>query len=119
MANYFIPPTAPTVPMAVKGNHPGYKLFRHYRPMDAGINVFIVNGAVTTVEPDYAVVTPSAVFLGGHVHVVSDVIAGQLIAAGYTILGDPATPVEYVAPLPSSGALGTSPLGTAPLGGAA
>ena len=86
MSSFFTPPTAALVPMAVKPNHPGFKLFRHYQNIDAGINVFVVGGVVTTVEPDYEFTTPDRVYLGGHVHEVTEAEAAVLVAAGYTVV---------------------------------
>lgn len=85
MPVYFIPPTAPLVPTVTKRNHPGFDLFKHYRPWDAGINIFVVNGVVTTDEPDYATVTPDHVYLGGHIHEVSAAEQALLEAAGYSM----------------------------------
>lgn len=91
MALFFTTPTAALVPMAVKPSHPGFGLFRHYRNLDAGINVFVVDGVVTTVEPDYEFVTPDRVYLGGHIYEVTQAEADVLTAAGFSILsGDSA-----------------------------
>lgn len=89
MAYYFTPPTAPLVPTTAKPNHPGHSLFRHYRPWEAGINVWIVAGVVTTSEPDYQSVTPDATFLGGHTSEVTSVQRDLLVAAGYTVVETP------------------------------
>lgn len=86
MPKFFTPPTIPYVPMALKPSHPAFDLFKFYRPLDAGINVFIVGGVVTTQEPDYEFVTPQSVFLGGHVSPVTDAEATLLTAAGYTVV---------------------------------
>lgn len=91
MATYFEAPTAPLVPAAVNSSHPGYALMRHYRNWNAGINLFVVNGQLTTVEPDYEAVTPERVYLGGHIYQVSPAEAALLTAAGYvTFEGVPA-----------------------------
>lgn len=87
MPQYFIPPTVPVRPAAIHPSHPGFPLFRHYRPWDAGTNVFIVDGVVTTDEPDYEQVTPDVVFLGGHISEVTDAQAALLTAAGFTVTG--------------------------------
>ena len=87
MARVFIPPAAPLRPAAINPQHPGYLLFRHYRPWDAGANVFIVAGVVTTNEPDYEFTTPTSVFLGGHIHTVTAAEDALLTAAGYTVTG--------------------------------
>ena len=89
MALIFTPPVAATVPMAVKPSHPGFQLFRHYRNLDAGINVFVVGGVVTTVEPDYEFVTPDRVYLGGHIYTITQSEADVLTAAGYIVTGAP------------------------------
>lgn len=86
MSLFFTPPTAPTVPATVNPMHPGHALFRYYRPWDAGINVFVVNGVVTTTEPDYEFVKPDRVYLGGHVHTVTPAERDLLVAAGYTVV---------------------------------
>lgn len=86
MAYFFTPPTAPLVPPAPDPKHPSFPLLRHYRPWDAGINVWIVNGEVTVREPDRGTVTPDAEFLGGHVHTVTAEQAALLTAAGYTVV---------------------------------
>lgn len=84
---FFTTPVAPLVPMAVKPQHPAFPLFKHYRNMDAGINLFVVNGVVTTVEPAYEFVTPEKVYLGGHIYRVTIEEAAVLTAAGYTVTG--------------------------------
>ncbi len=86
MALMFLPPTAYVRPMAVNPRHPGYSLFKHYRPIEVGTNVWLLpGGVVTTNEPD-----PNAeivrVFHGGHQHLVDDVEAAALTAAGYTLV---------------------------------
>lgn len=95
---YFVCPTAPLVPAAVNPSHPGYSLFRHYLPWEAGLNVFIVDGVVTTVEPDYTSVTPDHVFLGSHIYEVDDGTAALLTAAGYSLADY--TPPDPSVPLP-------------------
>lgn len=99
--SYFTPPTAPLVPAAVNPSHPGFTLFRHYRPWDAGLNLWVVDGEVTTTEPDYATVTPEHTFLGGHIYEVDDEIATLLVGAGYELLGGYAPPAPGV-PLPGT-----------------
>ena len=95
MATVFIPPTAPTVPAAVKPNHPGVQLFKHYRPWDAGINVWLMPGnVVTTAEPERES-DALRVFHGGHIHPVSTAEAAALTAAGYVV-------VELVLPVPTA-----------------
>lgn len=123
MAKFFSPPTAPTVPMTVKPSHPAHHLFKHYRPMNAGLNLFVVNGVVTTVEPDYEFVKPDRVYLGGHLYTLTDAEATVLTAAGYTVLEgaaavqDPPLPGnDYDSDYPRIG-LGFSAFGTAPFGG--
>lgn len=86
MALIFSPPVAALVPMAVKPSHPGYVLFRRYRNLDAGINIFVVGGVVTTVEPDYQFTTPEKVYLGGHIYTITQSEADVLTAAGYTVI---------------------------------
>ena len=84
MATIFTPPTAPLRPAAVNPSHPGFALFRHYRPWDAGTNVWLLeDGTVTTVEPDPNTVDIARVFHGGHLHEVDDDEAALLTAAGY------------------------------------
>lgn len=83
---FFTPPTAPAVPPTVKTNHPAHSLLRHYRPWSAGLNVWIVGGVVTAVEPDLSTVTPDKTFHGGHVHEVTASEAALLTAAGYTVV---------------------------------
>lgn len=100
MPLYFDPPAAPLVPPTVNPSYPAHSLFRHYRPWSAGLNVFVVDGVVTTVEPDYSLVTPDHVYLGGHIHEVSAAEAALLTAAGYTVDEVPAPDpllVGYVA----------------------
>lgn len=82
---YFTPPTAPLVPAALRPNHPGYQLFKHYRPWDAGVNVWLLNdGTLTPNDPaDESLVR--RVFHGGHVHEVNDAEATTLTAAGFTV----------------------------------
>jgi hypothetical protein len=81
----FVPPVAPRVPPAVNPSHPGFALFQHYRPWDAGTNVWLMpGGVVTTVEPERES-DAIRVFHGGHVHVVDDAEAALLTAAGYTV----------------------------------
>lgn len=107
MALFFTPPTAPLVPMAVKPNHPGFGLFRHYNNNAAGINVFVVGGQVTTAEPDYEQVTPERVYLGSHIYEVTPAERDLLVAAGYTVVEatpavqDPALPgfTDSIGPL--------------------
>lgn len=89
MSLFFSPPVAPLVPMAVKPQHPAYPLFKHYRNMDAGINLFVINGVVTTVEPEYEFVKPDKVYLGGHIYTLTVAEAAVLTAAGYTVVGGP------------------------------
>jgi len=86
--------------MAVKPSHPGYGLFKHYRPMDAGTNIYIVDGQVTTVEPDYEFVTPEYVYLGGHINLITDAEASLLTAAGYTVFEG--VPAVQSPPLPGN-----------------
>jgi hypothetical protein len=81
----FVPPTAPLVPTTVKPNHPGHSLFRHYKPWDAGQNVWLMpGGVITTREPEQES-DAVRVFHGGHVHEVDDAEAALLVAAGYTV----------------------------------
>jgi hypothetical protein len=81
----FVPPTDPTVPPVVKPSHPGYELFKHYRPWEAGRNVWLLTGdVVTETEPDNDS-DVVRVFRGGHVHEVNAAEAAVLTAAGYTI----------------------------------
>lgn len=89
MPLFFTPPTAALVPMAVKSNHPGFALFKHFNNNAAGLNVFVVGGVVTTTEPDYAVTAPDRVYLGGHVHTVTPAERDLLVAAGYTVVETP------------------------------
>ena len=94
VVRYFTPPTAPLVPAAVRPRHPGFDLFKHYRPWDAGLNVFLlVDDTVTQSEPD-GLSTVARTFHGGHIHQVSDREAELLIEAGYTVLGGPDPVVE-------------------------
>lgn len=95
MTLYFSTPVAPTRPAAIRPSHPGWDLFKHYRPWDAGINVFVVGGVVTTVEPAYEFVTPEKVYLGGHIYEVTDAEAAVLTAAGYTVT-DSLGPIDFV-----------------------
>lgn len=105
MARYFTPPTAPVRPAAIRPSHPAFALFRHYRPWDAGVNVWLLrDGTVTEAEPcgDVGV---ARTFHGGHVHLVDAVEEAALVAAGYSV-------VEGAAPVVSPGLPGgdyTSP----------
>ena len=81
----FIPPTAPLRPAAIHRNHPGWGLFRHYRPWDAGINVWLLDDySVTTTEP-VGLDGVRRTFHGGHLHEVDELEAAALIAAGYEL----------------------------------
>lgn len=100
MATIFLPPAAPLRPAAVRRDHPGFALFRHYRPWDAGTNIWLtVEGVVTTDQPAGSDVLRT--FHGGHVHEVDEAQAAALTAAGYgaylSTVGDAAAP----SPLPS------------------
>lgn len=106
MPSYFIPPTAPLRVMTVNPAHPGHDLFRHFRPMDAAVNVYLMPGGVlTTVEPERES-DAVRVFHGGHIHPVDDATTGLLIAAGYTVSVMPA-PVQD-GPLPGGDYDGTA-----------
>jgi hypothetical protein len=83
--SYFLPPTAPLVPAAVKSNHPGYSLMRHYRPWDAGRNVWLMPGGVITTREPVNESDAVRVFHGGHIHEVNDAEAALLTAAGYAV----------------------------------
>jgi len=134
MARIFVPPTAPLRPAAIHPEHPGFQLFKHFRPWEAGTNVFIVAGAVTTNEPDYEFVSPTSVFLGGHISPLTAAEDALLTAAGYGAFittvpdavvspGLPGTPDPIEDPnLPvqpglALAGLGAGPLGTTSLGG--
>lgn len=83
LSNYFTPPVAPGQPLHT-GNpsHPGYALFKHYAPHAAGVNIWIVNGIVTTTQPE-TLGPDDAEFLGGHISPVSATQAALLSSAGY------------------------------------
>lgn len=86
MSKVFTPPTAPLVPAAVNPRHPGFALFKYYRPWSAGLNVWLLkDGTVTQVEPD-GLDAVARTFHGGHVHEVDNVEAAALVAAGYTVV---------------------------------
>jgi hypothetical protein len=83
--NFFLPPTAPLTPAAVKPNHPGYTLFRHFRPWEAGQNVWLMPGGVITTNEPERESDAVRVFHGGHIHEVNDAEAALLTAAGFTL----------------------------------
>ena len=85
MPQFFSPPMGPGRPYALRQDRPYSSLFRHYGAIPTGINVWIVGGGVTTVEPDTAVVTPDQTFLGGHIYEVDAATAALLTAAGFTV----------------------------------
>lgn len=83
---YFTPPLGPGRPYALRRDQPYSSLFRHYGGIQTGINVWIVAGVVTTVEPDPNVVTPDHTFLGSHIYEVDEDVAALLAAAGYDVM---------------------------------
>ncbi len=132
MALYFTPPTAALVDPAPYSSHPSFGLFRHYRPFDAGINVWrLRDGSITTVEP--AVESDaSRVFHGGHIHEVNVAEAAALVAAGFAVVEATPAPVnpglpgfddiesdpnQPVNPGLTTSGVGVMALGTASLGG--
>lgn len=86
MATIFIPPTVPYVPMTVPGPHPGNQLYKHYRNIEAGINVWLLkDGTLTTNDPANDAIV-RRVFHGGHLHPVDSTEAAILTAGGYTLV---------------------------------
>jgi hypothetical protein len=84
MSYVFTPPTAPARPLHTNNpQHPAWSLFRHYRPHEAGANVWIVEGVVTTRQPAGDLATDDREFLGSHIYTVTDAEAALLTAAGY------------------------------------
>lgn len=87
---WFTPPAGPDMARYdmrdKRSNTFGYRLFRHIKRGGSAINVWIVNGTVTTVTPagdDYPTATE---FLGGHgAYYVTDEQAALLTAAGYSV----------------------------------
>lgn len=82
---FFTPPTGPGRPYALRNDRPYSSLFRFYGGIPTGINIWIVNGQITTVEPDPTTVTPDHAFLGSHVYEVDEDVAALLVAAGYEV----------------------------------
>lgn len=75
----FTPPTIKTFPV---GEH---RLFQFFQKLDLGVTVYKV-GSVYYEDPypaEDVLRTASAVYAGGHVHVVSDAVAAELTTAGY------------------------------------
>lgn len=82
MAQVFVPPITTGMPLAFKKNHPAYDLFKHYAPHAAGVNLWIVNGALTRTEPEVLGVNDLAL-LGSHITPVTAAQAAIITAAGY------------------------------------
>lgn len=79
----FTPPVALGRPLHTNNpQHPAYALFRHYAPHAAGVNVWIVDGVVTTTQP-VELGEDDAEFLGGHIHEITSAQEALLVAAGY------------------------------------
>lgn len=100
MPNFFSPPLGPGRPYALRRDRPYSSLFRFYGTIPTGINIWIIDGVVTTVEPDRSVVTPDHEFLGSHIYEVDDDVAALLTAAGYELLAY--TPPTPSVPLPGN-----------------
>lgn len=81
MAKVFIPPTVSEGPIG------GHRLFYFYE-MDRGVSVLKIDGQYVEIrEPsqdEEALATEF--YLGGHEYPVSDEVAAELIAAGYTVI---------------------------------
>lgn len=81
MAKVFIPPTVEEGPIG------GHRLFYFYE-MTRGISVLKIDGQYVEIrEPsqdEEALATEF--YLGGHEYPVSDEVAAELIAAGYTVI---------------------------------
>lgn len=86
MAQAFTPPVAQGRPLTagIKRSHPAYSLLRHFAPSAAGVNYWIINGVLTTTEPDPTV--PLGVndlaLLGSHITPVTTAQAAIITAAG-------------------------------------
>lgn len=87
MALAFTPPIEQGRPLTagIRRNHPAYDLFKHYAPSAAGINFWIVNGVLTTAEPDPSISlgVNDLALLGSHITPVTAEQAAIITAAGY------------------------------------
>jgi hypothetical protein len=86
VATYFLSPTAALVDPAPRPSHPSYSLMRHFRPWDAGQNVWLMPGGVLTTREPERESDAVRVFHGGHIHEVDDAEAALLTAAGFTLV---------------------------------
>lgn len=91
MAYFFVPPTVNDGATTLPTDHPGNDLWKHFRANMRGVNVWIVNGVATEVEPDRGSSTSYTEFLGAHVHTITAAERTILIAGGYSanITGSP------------------------------
>lgn len=65
------------------------RLFPRYGGVPRGVSVLKIDGTYRTVDgPDTNVIAQATeVYLGGHIHPVTDTVAGELVAAGYFVDG--------------------------------
>lgn len=87
MSLAFTPPISLGRPLTagIKRSHPAYSLFRYYAPSAAGQNFWIIDGALTTVEPDpnVSLGQNDIALLGSHITPVTTAQAAIITAAGY------------------------------------
>jgi hypothetical protein len=91
MPALFEPPEYLEGPRVSTRPHPGNRIMRFYRPRPVGHSVWKVDGEWHEGTFPSAALTKTAeqMFLGGHPYVVSDDVADELEALGYTVIRDP------------------------------
>lgn len=106
----FVCPTDDQVRLAEYGSSDAAsKLFRFYKPLARGRNVYrLMDGTFTEIQPTEPE-TISRLFYGGVKHYVTDAEADQLVAAGYTVLaGEFELDSKYSSDLDGDAVLGSS-----------
>lgn len=96
----FQPPSADTLPAVLPETRgPAYALFRHY-DWSSGKSVLKIDGTyITTEYPTAAqLAVATETYIGGHIYTVTDAVAAELTAAGFSVGAD-----EPIIPLPVTG----------------
>lgn len=84
MTLYFTPPTRAGRLLAPKERPRSFDLFRHFLPMEEGVNVYILEDGTVTVNDGLASESNVAhTFHGGHICQITPALQAVLVAAGY------------------------------------
>lgn len=85
MSPTFQPPAVLDVPTILPTRHPGNAVMRHFGPYPRGRTVLKTAGVYRTVDTPTLddINAATEVYMGGHIHVVTQAVADALTAAGY------------------------------------